>query len=102
MTSWFDAMLGGDSTSVCALMATKGQALKDVPKAVETCKTMVDPMLKTLEPVKDMLKDLDVKGATVNGDRANFENATTTPAMAAQLIKPFKAVKVKGKWYITE
>lgn len=102
MTSWLDGMLTGDSASVCALMAADGQAIEEIPKAVESCGKTIDPMLKQLKSLKGMFKDLEIEGATVNGAQANFENATATPAMAAEIIKQFKAVKVKGKWYITQ
>ncbi|MEO7130402.1 MAG: hypothetical protein ABIZ07_03390, partial [Dermatophilaceae bacterium] len=92
----------GDSANVCALMASDDQAIADIPNAVETCGTTIEPMLKNLTPLKEMFKGLDIKGATVTGDTANFDSATTTPVMAAQIIKQFKAVKLNGKWFVTQ
>jgi hypothetical protein len=102
MTSWLMAMFGGDTEAVCSLMASQGKAIAEVPQAVETCSSMIGTMLEQLAPLADAFSGLTIDGATITGDTATFENATTQPAMAAQIIRSFKAVRIDGDWYITE
>jgi hypothetical protein len=102
MTGWLSALLAGDSSTVCGLMAVNGTAIEDLPNAKEQCAQAVTPMLVQLKSVKDMFKGLKVQGAKVQGDTATFEAAKTTPDMAASIIKNLKAVRLKGKWYITQ
>lgn len=102
MRSWLRAMLAGDTKAVCALMASNGKAIAEVPQAVETCSGMIGTMLDQLRPLAPQFTGLAVSGATITGDTATFENATTKPAMAAQIIKAFKAVRIDGKWYVTQ
>lgn len=102
MTSWLRAMFAGDTTAVCSLMASQGKAIADVPQAVETCSSMIGTMLDQLEPLAGAFTGLTIEGATVTDDTATFENATTQPAMAAQIIRSFKAVRIDGDWYVTE
>lgn len=102
MTSWLNAMFAGDKQSVCALMASGGKAIADVPDAVEACSKMIGSMLEQLKPLADAFQGLKIEGATVSGDTATFESATTTPATAAQIVKGFKAVRISGKWYVTQ
>jgi hypothetical protein len=96
------AMFAGDTKSVCALMASNGKAIADVPQAVETCSSMIGTMLEQLQPLAGAFQGLTIEGATVTGDTATFESATTEPAMAAQIIRSFKALRIDGKWYVTE
>ena len=102
MTSWLNAMFAGDKAAVCALMASGGKAIADVPQAVETCSSMIGGMLDQLEPLAAAFKGLTIEGATISGDTASFESATTEPAMAAQIIRSFKAVRINGDWYVTQ
>ncbi|HEU5144746.1 MAG TPA: hypothetical protein VFT81_06180 [Dermatophilaceae bacterium] len=102
MTSWLNAMFAGDKEAVCSLMASGGKAIADVPQAVETCSSMIGGMLDQLQPLAGAFKGLTIEGATVSGDTASFESATTEPAMAAQIISSFKAVRIDGDWYITQ
>lgn len=102
MTSWLTAMFAGDTTAVCSLMASQGKAIADVPQAVETCSSMIGTMLEQLQPLAGAFSGLTIEGATITGDSATFESATTQPAMAAQIISSFKAVRIDGLWYITE
>jgi hypothetical protein len=102
MTSWLMAMFAGDTEAVCSLMASQGKAIADVPQAVETCSSMIGTMLEQLAPLADAFSGLTIQGATITGDTATFENATTQPTMAAQIIRSFKAVRIDGDWYITE
>lgn len=102
MTSWLMAMFAGDTAAVCSLMASRGKAIAEVPQAVETCSSMIGTMLEQLAPLADAFRGLTIDGATITGDTATFESATTQPAMAAQIIRSFKAVRIDGDWYITE
>ncbi|HET8594637.1 MAG TPA: hypothetical protein VFM07_05265 [Intrasporangium sp.] len=102
MSGWLTALLAGDSSTVCGLMAVNGTAIEDLPDAKEQCAQAVTPMLVQLKSVKDMFKGLKVQGAKVQGDTATFDTAKTTPDLAAGIIKNLKAVKLKGKWYITQ
>jgi hypothetical protein len=102
MTAWLTALLAGDSSTVCGLMAVKGTAIEDLPDAKQQCAKAVTPMLGQLKSVKDLFKGLKVQGAKVQGDTATFDAAKTTPDMAASIIKNLKAVRLKGKWYITQ
>ncbi|WP_440304145.1 hypothetical protein [Intrasporangium sp.] len=102
MTAWLTALLAGDSATVCGLMAVKGTAIEDLPDAKQQCAQAVTPMLGQLKSVKDLFKGLKVQGAKVQGDTATFDAAKTTPDMAASIIKNLKAVRLKGKWYITQ
>jgi hypothetical protein len=102
MTSWLMAMFAGDTAAVCSLMASQGKAIAEVPQAVETCSSMIGTMLEQLAPLADAFRGLTIDGATITGDTATFESATTQPAMAAQIIRSFKAVRIDGDWYITE
>lgn len=102
MTSWLKAMFVGDKESVCALMASGGKAIADVPDAVQACSGMIGTMLDQLKPLADAFQGLTIEGATVSGDTATFESVTTTPPTAAQIVKSFKAVRINGKWYVTQ
>lgn len=102
MTSWLTAMFAGDTKAVCSLMASQGKAISDVPQAVETCSSMIGTMLEQLQPLAGAFSGLTIEGATVKGDTATFESATTKPDMAAQIIRSFKAVRIDGNWYVTE
>lgn len=102
MTAWLTALVGGDSANVCGLMAANGTAIADLPNAKEQCAKAVTPMLEQLASVKDAFKGLTVTGATVKGDTATFDQATTTPTMAGTIIRNLKAVRIGGKWYITQ
>jgi hypothetical protein len=102
MTSWLTAMLEGDGATVCGLMASGDTAIAKLPAAQQQCAEMIAPMLKQLSAVKEMFGGLKITGATVSGDSASFESATTKPALAAEIIASLKAVRLDGKWYVTE
>lgn len=102
MTSWLTAMLEGDGTTVCGLMASGETAIADLPAAQGQCAEMIAPMLEQLSSVKAMFGGLKITGATISGDTADFASATTKPALAAEIIASLKAVRLDGKWYVTE
>jgi hypothetical protein len=102
MTSWLGAMVAGDGNSVCALMATKGKAISSIPGAAATCGKTITPMLDQVKDLGAAFKGLKITGATVNGDTASFESVTTEPALAADVVSSFKAVRIGGKWYVTQ
>ncbi|MGO4603343.1 hypothetical protein [Terrabacter sp. 2YAF2] len=102
MTSWLGAMVAGDGNSVCALMATKGKAISSIPGAAATCGRTITPMLDQIKDLGAAFKGLKITGATVNGDTASFESVTTEPALAADVVSSFKAVRIGGKWYVTQ
>lgn len=101
MVSWLGAMVAGKGTEVCNLMAAGGKAVSEIPGAGEACGQKITPLLEQLSSFGGVLRNLTIKGATVNGNNATFESATTEPALAAQVISSFKAVKIGSKWYIT-
>ncbi len=102
MTAWLTAMLEGDGTMVCGLMASGETAIADLPAAQGQCAEMIAPMLEQLSSVKAMFGGLKITGATISGDTADFASATTKPALAAEIIASLKAVRLDGKWYVTE
>jgi ABC-type transport system substrate-binding protein len=102
MTSWLGAMVTGDGSSVCALMATKGKAISSIPGAAATCGKAITPMLAQIKELGAAFKGLKISGATVTGDTASFESVTTEPALAAEVVASFKAVRIGGKWYVTQ
>jgi hypothetical protein len=102
MTSWLSAMLEGDGATVCGLMASGETAIAQLPTAQDQCAEMIAPMLKQLTAVKEVFGGLKITGATVSGDSASFASATTKPALAAEIIASLKAVRLDGKWYVTE
>ncbi len=102
MTSWLGAMVAGDGNSVCALMATKGKAISSIPGAAATCGKTITPMLDQIKELGAAFQGLKITGATVTGDTASFESVTTEPALAADVVASFKAVRIGGKWYVTQ
>lgn len=102
MTSWLGAMVAGDGNTVCALMATSGKAISSIPNAAAACGKTITPMLDQIKELGAAFKGLKISGATVNGNTATFESVTTEPALAADVVASFKAVKIGGKWYVTQ
>jgi hypothetical protein len=102
MTSWLGAMVAGDGNTVCALMATGGKAISSIPGAASACGKTITPMLDQIKELGAAFQGLKISGATVNGDNATFESVTTEPALAADVVSSFKAVKIGGKWYVTQ
>jgi hypothetical protein len=102
MESWLAALVAGDGETVCALMAADGQAVKSIKGAAPACGETLTPLLASLQDLEGMFDGLSIAGATVVEDLATFEAATTKPALAAQVIHRFKAVKIKDKWFVTE
>jgi hypothetical protein len=102
MTSWLSAMVAGDGNTVCGLMATNGKAISSIPNAAAACGKTITPMLDQIKELGAAFKGLKISGATVNGNQATFESVTTEPALAADVVASFKAVKIGGKWYVTQ
>ena len=102
MTSWLGAMVAGDGNTVCALMATAGKAISSIPGAAAACGKTITPMLDQIKELGAAFQGLKISGATVNGNNATFESVTTEPALAADVVSSFKAVKIGGKWYVTQ
>ena len=102
MTSWLGAMVAGDGNTVCSLMATQGKAISSIPGAAEACGKTITPMLDQIKELGAAFQGLQINGATVNGNNATFESVTTEPALAADVVASFKAVKIAGKWYVTQ
>ncbi|MFC7595304.1 hypothetical protein ACFQU3_08320 [Terrabacter sp. GCM10028922] len=102
MTSWLGAMVAGDGNTVCSLMATQGKAISSIPGAAEACGKTITPMLDQIKELGAAFQGLKISGATVNGNTATFESVTTEPALAADVVASFKAVKIGGKWYVTQ
>jgi hypothetical protein len=102
MSSWLGAMVAGDGNTVCALMATQGKTITSIPGAASACGTKITPMLAQIKELGAAFQGLKISGATVTGDTASFESVTTEPALAADVVASFKAVKIGGKWYVTQ
>lgn len=102
MSSWLGAMVAGDGETVCALMAAKGRAIPSIPGAAKACGTSIAPTLEQIKQLGAVFTGLTIDGATVTGDAATFERATAVPPIAATVVKNFKAVRIGGKWYVTQ
>lgn len=102
MTSWLGSMVAGDGTAVCSLMAAGGKAIPSIPGAAAACGKSITPMLDQIKELGGAFQGLQINGATVKGDNATFESVTTEPALAADVVASFKAVRIAGKWYITQ
>jgi hypothetical protein len=102
MTSWLNAMVAGNGKTVCALMAAEGKAIEKIPTAAEQCGKTITPMLEQLKELGGAFAGLSITGATVKGTTATFEAVTTKPALAAEVVSSFKAVKIGTKWYVTQ
>ncbi len=101
MTAWLGSMVTGDSTAVCALMASGGKPITEIKGAGATCSEMIAPTVSELKKVGGAFAGLRITGASVKGNAATFETASTQPALAAKVISGLKAVKVGSKWYVT-
>lgn len=102
MTSWLESMVAGDGNTVCGLMATGGKAISSIAGAAAACGKTITPMLDQIKELGAAFKGLKISGATVKGDQATFESVTTEPALAADVVASFKAVRIGGKWYVTQ
>ncbi|WP_323096700.1 hypothetical protein [Intrasporangium sp. YIM S08009] len=102
MTSWLGSMVAGDGKTVCELMATGGKTISSIPGAAAACGKTITPMLDQLKELAGAFQGLKITGATVAGDKATFESVTTEPALAADVVSNFKAVRIGGKWYVTQ
>jgi hypothetical protein len=102
MESWLSALVSGDGVRVCALMAADGQPVNSIKGAAPECGKELSPLLSSLQELNGMFDAVSIDGATVIDDLATFEAATVKPAVAAQVIHRFKAVKIKDKWFVTE
>ncbi|MEO7446671.1 MAG: hypothetical protein ABI336_00250 [Humibacillus sp.] len=102
MTSWLGAMVAGQGQTVCDVMAIKGQPIKDIDGAAKACGEKITPMLEKITALGGAFAGLQISGATVAGNTATFESVTTTPALAADVVSSFQAVKVGGKWYVSQ
>jgi len=94
--------VAGDGTTVCSLMAAKGKAISGIPGAAAACVKQITPQLAQIGELGAAFQGLKISGATVNGNNASFESVTTEPAVAADVVASFKAVKIGGKWYVTQ
>ncbi len=101
MTSWLGSMVSGDSTAVCGLMASGGKPISEIEGAGATCSKMIAPTVSELKKVGGAFAGLRITGASVKGNQATFEKASTQPVLAAKVISGLKAVKVGSKWYVT-
>ncbi|MEO5744846.1 MAG: hypothetical protein ABIQ53_09705, partial [Terracoccus sp.] len=95
------SMVTGDSTAVCSLMASGGKPISEIDGAGATCSKMIAPTVSELKKVGGAFAGLRITGASVKGNAATFEKASTQPALAARVISGLKAVKVGSKWYVT-
>ncbi|MCU1536439.1 MAG: hypothetical protein JWP82_790 [Humibacillus sp.] len=102
MTSWLGAMVAGQGQTVCDVMAIKGQPIKEIEGAAKACGEKITPMLDKITALGGAFTGLQISGATVSGDTATFESVTTTPALAADVVSTFQAVKVGGLWYVSQ
>ena len=102
MTSWLGAMVAGEGQTVCNLMATDGKAISAIPGAGAACGSTITPMLDQIKQLGSVFEGLTISGATIKGNTATFDSVTTTPAAAADVVSNFKAVKIGGKWYISQ
>ncbi len=102
MISWLGAMVAGDGKAVCEIMAFSGKPMSEIPGAADGCASSVTPMLDQIKQLGGVFQGLTISGATVKGDTATFESVTTTPALAADVVSNFKAVKIDGKWYVSQ
>jgi hypothetical protein len=102
MTSWLGAMVAGDGQAVCTIMAFGGKPMSSIPGAADGCASSITPMLDQIKQLGGVFQGLTISGATVKGDTATFESVTTTPALAADVVSNFKAVKIGGKWYVSQ
>jgi len=102
MISWLGAMVAGDGKAVCEIMAFSGKPMTEIPGAAAGCASSVTPMLDQIKQLGGVFQGLTISGATVKGDTATFESVTTTPALAADVVSNFKAVKIDGKWYVSQ
>ena len=102
MISWLGAMVAGDGKAVCEIMAFSGKPMTEIPGAADGCASSVTPMLDQIKQLGGVFQGLTISGATVKGDTATFESVTTTPALAADVVSNFKAVKIDGKWYVSQ
>jgi len=83
-------------------MATRGKSIPSIPGAAAACGQRITPMLTQIKELGAAFQGLQISGATVKGNNASFDSVTTEPAVAADVVASFKAVKIGGKWYITQ
>ncbi len=102
MTSWLRSMVAGDAAQVCAVMAAGGKPITSIPGAADACGSTIASRLEQLSALSAAFDGLTITGATVSGDTATFQSVTTEPALAADVVSNFKAVKVDGTWYVTQ
>ena len=96
MTAWVNALVDAKTADICTLTALDGKIASDVEGGREKC-----TRIGSLKSASSLFEGLSIKGATVNGNKATFEKATTKPELVAQLIKALAAVKIGSKWYVT-
>ncbi|MEO6999811.1 MAG: hypothetical protein ABI112_17185 [Terracoccus sp.] len=100
MTAWLNALVDGKTADICALTAVDGKIASDVGGNAQ-CTKSLGSLAGSLKSASSLFEGLTIKGATVKGNKATFETATTKPELAAQLIKALAAVKIGSKWYVT-
>ncbi|MDN5765316.1 MAG: hypothetical protein L0H96_19620 [Humibacillus sp.] len=101
MTAWLNALVDGKTSDICTLTAINGKLITDVKGGQEQCTKGLGAMAGSLKSASKLFDGLTIKGATVKGDKATFEKATTKPELAAQVISSLAAVKIGSKWYVT-
>ena len=104
MTSWLGAMVAGDGKAVCDAHGHRAaRPISSIPgAAARVRRRTITPMLDQIKQLGGVFQGLTISGATVKGDTATFESVTTTPALAADVVSNFKAVKIDGKWYVSQ
>lgn len=101
MTAWLNALVDGKTADICALTAINGKLITDVQGGQEQCTKGLGTLAGSLKSAGSLFDGLTITGATIKGDKATFEKATTKPALAAQVIAGLAAVKIGSKWYVT-
>ncbi len=100
MTAWVNALVDAKTADICSLTVIDGKIASDVGDNGQ-CTKSFGSLAGSLKSASSLFEGLSIKGATVNGNKATFEKATTKPELVAQLIKALAAVKIGSKWYVT-
>ncbi len=101
MTAWLNALVDGKTADICTLTAVDGKLVTDVKGGKEQCTKGLGALAGSLKSAGSLFDGLTITGATIKGDKATFEKATTKPELAAQVISSLAAVKIGSKWYVT-
>ena len=101
MTAWVNALVDAKTADICTLTALDGKIASDVEGGKEKCTQTLGSLPGSLKSASSLLAGLSITGATIQGNKATFEKATTKPELAAQVIASLAAVKIGSKWYVT-